>query len=76
MENIEKFGSELLQSRKGDTLRSLADSAEGKALSKKLDPAEVERAARSGDAEAIKKLIGSVLSTPEGRSLAEKLSKL
>ena len=76
MENIEKFGSALLPSQKGDALRSLADSAEGKALSEKLDPAEVERAARSGDAEAIKRLIGSVLSTPEGRSLAEKLSKL
>ena len=76
MENIEKFGSALLQSQKGDALRSLADSAEGKALSERLDPAEVERAARSGDAEAIKRLIGSVLSTPEGRSLAEKLSKL
>ena len=76
MENIEQFGSALLQSQRGDALRSLADSAEGKALSEKLDPAEVERAARSGDAEAIKRLIGSVLSTPEGRSLAEKLSKL
>ena len=76
MENIEAFGTELLNSRKGDSIRALADSAEGKALSEKLDPAEVERAARSGDAEAIKKLIGSVLSTPEGRSLAEKLSKL
>ena len=76
MENIEKFGSELLKSRKGDSIRALADSAEGKALSDKLDPAEVEKAARSGDAEAIKKLIGTVLSTPEGRALAEKLSKL
>ena len=76
MENIEAFGTELLNSKKGDSIRALADSAEGKALSEKLDPAEVERAARSGDAEAIKKLIGSVLSTPEGRSLAEKLSKL
>ena len=76
MENIEKFGSELLKSRKGDSIRALADSAEGKALSEKLDPAEVEKAARSGDAEAIKKLIGTVLSTPEGRALAEKLSKL
>ena len=76
MENIEAFGTELLNSKKGDSIRALADSAEGKALSEKLDPAEVERAARSGDAEAIKKLIGTVLSTPEGRSLAEKLSKL
>ena len=76
MENIEKFGTELLKTKKGDALRSLADSAEGKALSEKLNPAEVERAARSGDADAIKKLIGTVLSTPEGRTLAEKLSKL
>lgn len=76
MENIEQFGSELLKSRKGDSIRALADSAEGKALSEKLDPAEVERAARSGDAEAMKKLIGTVLATPEGRALAEKLSKL
>ena len=71
MENLEAFGTELLKSKKGNSLRALADSAEGKALSEKLDPTEVERVARSGDAEAIKKLIGSVLSTPEGRSLAE-----
>lgn len=76
MENIEQFGASLLQSEKGASLRSLADSKEGKALSEKLDPAEVEKAARSGDAEAIRKLIGTVLSAPEGRTLAEKLSKL
>ncbi len=76
MENIEAMGAALLRGEKGDSLRSLADSSEGRALSEKLDPAEVERTIRSGDAEAIKRLIGSVLSTPEGRSLAEKLSKL
>ena len=46
MENIEKFGSELLQSSRGEQLRRLADSAEGRSLSEKLDSAEVERIAR------------------------------
>lgn len=76
MENLEKFGAELMKSQKGESLRALSESPEGKALSARLDSAEVERIARSGDAEQLRKLIGSVLSTEEGRSLAEKLSKL
>ena len=41
MENIEKFGSELLQSSRGEQLRRLADSAEGRSLSEKLEPGQV-----------------------------------
>ena len=76
MQDLEKLGEELLRSGKGDALRQAAASKEGKALEKKLDPAAVERAARSGDPEQLKALLQSVLATEEGRALAEKLSRL
>ena len=72
----EKAGEELLRGPKGDALRQVAASEEGRALEKKLDPAAVEQAARSGDARQLKALLQTVLATEEGRALAEKLSQL
>lgn len=76
MNELEKLGEALLQGERGDAIRQAADSAEARALSQKLDPAAVERAARSGDGEQLRAVLQSVLSTEEGRALAEKLSKL
>ena len=76
MNELEKLGEELLQGERGAAIRAAADSAEAQALSKKLDPAAVERAARSGDGEQLRAVLQSVLSTEEGRALAEKLSRL
>ena len=40
-----------------------------------LDAAEVEKAAKAGDMLALREILNGVLSTPEGRSLAEKIRK-
>ena len=76
MQDLEKMGEALLRGPKGDALRQIAGSEEGRALEQKLDPAAVERAARSGDAQQLKAMLQTVLATEEGRALAEKLSRL
>ena len=63
------------KSGKKDRLKSLADSAEGRAVSRMLDPAAVEKAAKSGDTAALQSILSDVLSTDEGKRLAERLKK-
>ena len=75
MKDLEKLGAELSKSGKGEKLKSIADSAEGKAISRMVDSARVEQAAKSGDTAALKDILSQVLSTDEGKRLAEKLKK-
>ena len=74
MDDWETLRSRLLNEKNGGAYRELADSAEARRLSKSISPREAENALRSGDPEQLRKLLRQVLSTPEGRSLAEKLS--
>lgn len=41
-----------------------------------IDPAAMERAAKSGDGDAIRSLLSSVLSTQEGQRLARSIQQL
>ncbi|MDD5902012.1 MAG: hypothetical protein PUC58_01410 [Oscillospiraceae bacterium] len=75
MKDLEKLGAELNKSGKGEKLKSIADSAEGKAISRMVDSARVEQAAKSGDTAALRDILSQVLSTDEGKRLAEKLKK-
>lgn len=75
VKDLEKLGQELQKRGKTDKLKSLADSADGQAIGRMLDPAEVERAARSGDAAALQSILTQVLNTAEGRRLAESLKQ-
>ena len=75
MKDLERLGEELSRSGKGERLKSLADTAEGKAVSRMVDQEKLERAAKSGDTAALKDILSQVLSTDEGKRLAEKLKK-
>ena len=75
MKDLERLGEELSRSGKGERLKSLADTAEGKAVSRMVDQEKLERAANSGDTAALKDILSQVLSTDEGKRLAEKLKK-
>lgn len=75
MKDLERLGEELSRSGKGERLKSLADTAEGKAVSRMVDQEKLERAAKSGDTTALKDILSQVLSTDEGKRLAEKLKK-
>ena len=76
MQNLENMSRELQRSGKAAQLRTLAESADGQRLSQMLDGKAVEQAARSGDSEALQSILGQVLSTREGRRLAESIQKL
>ena len=62
-----------LESKKA--LKAAAQSVAGQKLLQQVDSAEVERAAKSGDAAALKSILSQVLSTPEGRELAQKVQE-
>ena len=76
MKDMEKLGAELLAGRQGGAIRALAGSPEAKKLGSAIDASAAERALRSGDAAQLKAILSQVLSTSEGRALAEKVSRL
>ena len=76
MQNVDELGRELERRGKTEELKALADSREVRKLGQMLDPTAVERAAKSGDSQALKKLLSSVLSTQEGQRLAQSVQQL
>ena len=76
MQELEKLGQSLLGGEKGEALRGLAASAEGRALEDKIGAARAEQAVRSGDAAQMRALLKDVLGTEEGQTLLRKLSEL
>ena len=75
MKDLENLGRRLEQSGKSDKLRQLADSADGKAVSRMVDAEEIGNAAKSGNMAALQDILRGVLSTEEGKRLAENLKK-
>ena len=76
MQNLENISRELQRSGKAQDLRTLAESEDGQKLSRMLDGKTVEQAAKSGDQAALRSMLSQVLSTQEGRRLAERIQKL
>ena len=76
MQNWETISRALEHSGKTRDLRTLAESEDGQRLSRMLDGKAVEQAAKSGDSEALREILGQVLSTREGQRLAERVQKL
>lgn len=75
MKDLENLGRRLEQSGKSDKLRQLADSADGKAVSRMVDAEKIGKAAKSGNMAALQDILRGVLSTEEGKRLAENLKK-
>ena len=75
MKDLEKLGNELKKSGKSEALMKLAESPDGKAVSRLVDAETVGKAARNGDMAALQDILRGVLSTDEGRRLAEDLRK-
>lgn len=73
--DLEKAARELQKSGKADKLKAAAESDDAKRISAMLDPKAVERAARSGDTEALRGILTQILSTDEGKRLAAKLGE-
>ena len=75
MINFEKVGQELERRGKTGELQRLAQSPDGQKLGKLVDPAAVERAAKSGDSAALAEMMKKLLSTAEGQRLAAELRR-
>ena len=75
MNDLEKLGEQLGKSGKSDKLKSIADSDAGRAVGRMVDAEAVQKAAKSGDMAALQNILRGVLSTDEGKRLAESLKK-
>lgn len=76
MQNFEDLGRELSRRGKTEELKALAETDDVQRLSRLLDPEAVEKAAKSGDGEALKGLLGQVLGTAEGQRLAQRVQQM
>ena len=76
MKNFEDIGRELERSGKADMIKQLAESADGQRISRMIDAKAVETAAKSGDSQALRNMLSTVLSTDEGKRLAQQLSDM
>lgn len=74
--DAEKLARELERGGKAAALRQLGSTAEGKKLEGMIDGAALQKAFESGDASSLKKMLGSLLATPEGRALAEDVGRI
>ncbi len=75
MLDLERINAEIEKSGKKDKLKSLASSSDALAIGRRLDRSAVEKAAKSGDTEALRGILSEVLSTDEGKRLAQMLKK-
>lgn len=76
MQNFEQLGRELERRGKTRELQALAESEDGARLAAMLDTEKLEKAAKDGDGEALRRMLGSVLCTEEGKRLAEGIKNL
>ena len=76
MQNFEQLGRELERRGKTEQIKQLAESEDGVKLAKLIDANAVEQAAKSGDDEALRSLLSSMLSTQEGTRLAESVRRM
>ena len=76
MDRFREQGERLLSGREGEALRSLAQTPEARRLGDSAAAAALQQAVRSGDAAALQKALTALLSTPEGRTMAEWLGRM
>ena len=75
MRDLESVGKELDRLGKTQKLKSITDSEDGQRIGRMLDQKALEKAARSGDTQALRGILSQVLGTDEGKRLAENLKK-
>ena len=76
MTDLEKLAGELERGGKGEALRDLGSSPAGKKLEGMVDGAALQQAFQRGDAAALRKMLGALLATPEGKALAEDVGRI
>ncbi len=76
MKELEKISKELAGGDRGEALRRLGSTPEGRKLEGMIDGEALREALRGGDGAALKRMLGELLSTPEGRKLADDVGKI
>ena len=76
MQKFSDVSRELEKRGKTNDIKRLAESRDGQKLGQMVDRNQLEKAAASGDSEAIKNILSSILSTEEGRRLAENVRRM
>ena len=76
MQNFEDLGRELSRRGKTEQLKALAETDDVQRLSKMVDSAAVEKAAKTGDGDALKAILSQVLSTAEGQRRAQSVQQM
>ena len=71
VKDMEQLARELERGGKADALRQLGSSPAGKKLESMVDGAALQKAFQSGDAASLKRMLGALLSTPEGKALSD-----
>lgn len=73
--DIGKYSQELLQGKNAEALKKLADGEDGRRVASMVDVNQLEAAAKAGNTAALGSMLRQILSTPEGRRLAEQVKK-
>ncbi len=73
---FEEAGEELMRRGRADDIKKLAESEDGQKLRDMIDAEKIRQAAGSGDGKALQEMLSAVLSTEEGKRLAENVRKM
>ncbi|MBR3292914.1 MAG: hypothetical protein IKI69_00615 [Oscillospiraceae bacterium] len=76
MQNLEELAKELQRRGQAEQLKNLAASLDGQKLSAMLDQKALAEAAKSGDTEALRRMMSGILGTAEGQRLSAAVQKL
>ena len=76
MQNLEELAKELQRRGQAEQLKTLAASADGQQLSRLVDPKALAEAAKSGDTEALRRMMNGLLATAEGQRLSAAVQRL
>lgn len=74
--NLEELSRRLQQSGKADKIKQIAQSDAGTRLGSMLDSKAVENAAKSGDDQALRRMLAQILSTEDGQKLAQSIRQI
>ena len=74
--NLEELSRKLQQSGKADKIKQIAQSDVGARLGGMLDSNAIESAAKSGDDQALRRMLAQILSTEDGQKLAQSIRQI
>ena len=70
-----EMAEKLMAEDRSDSMKRLTETEAGARLAARFSGAEVEAAAKRGDTAELTRLLGTILSTDEGRQFAEQVRK-